>query len=171
MRDISLRRSEILDPIGKRYWPFHKGRDGCRAPMQWDASENAGFGAGTPWLPPHPDYPFRNAAAQAEDPDSLLNFYKRLLALRREHTALRQGLFQPLNYEPRAVLAYLKQTQEETLLVALNFRRWPARLVLGGRMANRRWRLLLSNKRSEAPVPQDGVISLAGEEALILKMV
>lgn len=171
MRDISLRRSEILDPIGKRYWPFHKGRDGCRAPMQWDASENAGFGAGKPWLPPHPDYPFRNAAAQAEDPDSLLNFYKRLLALRREHAALRQGLFQPLSYEPRAVLGYLKQTQEETLLVALNFRRWPARLVLGGRLAGKRWRLLLSNKRSEAPVPQDGVIALAGEEALILKMV
>ena len=170
MRDISLRRSEILDPIGKRYWPFHKGRDGCRAPMQWDAGENAGFGAGQPWLPPHPDYTFRNAAAQAEDPDSLLNFYKRLLALRREHAALRQGLFQPLSYEPRAVLGYLRQTQTETLLVALNFRRWPARLVLGGRLAGKRWRLLLSNKRSEAPVPQDGVIALAGEEALILKM-
>ena len=43
MRDISLKHSEILDPPGKKYWPFYKGRDGCRSPMQWNDSSYAGF--------------------------------------------------------------------------------------------------------------------------------
>ncbi len=62
MRDIRVSRSQILDPIGRRYWPFFKGRDGCRAPMQWDTSANAGFSAAKPWLPVHPDYRERNVA-------------------------------------------------------------------------------------------------------------
>ena len=66
MRDIRVRRKDILDPIGKRYWPIFKGRDGCRAPMQWDTSRNAGFSNGEPWLPVHPNYTHRNADAQSK---------------------------------------------------------------------------------------------------------
>ena len=56
MRNIHLRRHEILDPPGKKYWPFYKGRDGCRAPMQWDDGAYAGFSSVKPWLPINPDY-------------------------------------------------------------------------------------------------------------------
>jgi alpha-glucosidase len=120
MRDISLRRSQIQDPAGKPYWPIYKGRDGCRAPMQWDGSPYAGFSEGKPWLPVHPDYASRNVAAQEADPDSLLNFTKKLIALRREHPALRRGDYVALE-AAEGVMAYLRRTDEETVLVALNF--------------------------------------------------
>lgn len=70
MRDIRLRRSQIVDPPGKLYWPLYRGRDGCRGPMQWDDNPGAGFSTGLPWLPVNPDYRFRNVARQAEDPHS-----------------------------------------------------------------------------------------------------
>ncbi|MBE0696047.1 MAG: alpha-glucosidase, partial [Anaerolineaceae bacterium] len=74
MRDIPIRSKEdVLDPVGKTFWPLMKGRDGCRAPMQWDASSNAGFtpSAARPWLPLHMDYPERNVKVQQDDPQSL----------------------------------------------------------------------------------------------------
>lgn len=120
MRDISLQRNEILDPPGRKYWPLYYGRDGCRSPMQWDDSPHAGFSSANPWLKVHPNYPRRNVAAQQADPDSLLNFTKSLIALRRSHPALRRGDFVPV-IATRRLLAYLRRSEEETILVALNF--------------------------------------------------
>ena len=120
MRDISLRRSEILDPPGRRYWPLYKGRDGCRSPMQWDDSPYAGFSTAKPWLPVHPDHGRRNVSAQQADPDSLLSFTKKLIALRRQHPALRRGDYVAL-VAPKGGMSYLRRTEEETILVALNF--------------------------------------------------
>ena len=125
MRDISLKRSEILDPPGKKYWPFYKGRDGCRAPMQWDDSTYAGFSAIKPWLPVHPNYRTRNVEAQQADPDSMLNFTRSLIKLRREKPALHNGDFTLLTERPKDALAYLRQTPEQTILVALNFKNRP----------------------------------------------
>jgi alpha-glucosidase len=120
MRDLSLRRSEIMDPPGKKYWPLYKGRDGCRSPMQWDDSPGAGFTSGTPWLKVHPDASRRNVAAQDQDPDSLLNFTRRLIALRRATPALVRGNFAPLSAPP-GVLAYLRHSEDQTALVVMNF--------------------------------------------------
>ncbi|MBN2047062.1 MAG: alpha-glucosidase, partial [Anaerolineaceae bacterium] len=122
MRDISIRRREdILDPIGKHFWPFFKGRDGCRSPMQWDGSEYAGFSSHAPWLPVHPNHARRNAAEQAANPASLLNFYKQMLKIRRENRALQTGSFTLLNEKPRFILAYLRETETQSLMIALNF--------------------------------------------------
>ncbi len=167
-RDIRLRRDQIMDPVGKRYWPFNKGRDACRAPMQWDAAAHAGFSAAEPWLPPHPDYPTRNVVAQRGDPNSLLNFYKQLIALRKKYAALRSGLFQPITFEPRAVLGYLRETSDQTALVALNFSRRPQRLMLGGSLAKKSWQLLLSNRREKLDETRFSSIALAPDEACIL---
>jgi len=169
MRDIPIRRDQILDPIGKRYWPFFKGRDGCRSPMQWDASANAGFTSGTPWLPVHQNAAERNVENQQDDPDSLLNFYKKLLHLRRAIPALRTGMFQPLNFAPRRILAYLRADQNTTVLVAMNFGRRTYKLVLGGELARRRWRLLLSNKRERLDAEQFHLLPLAPNEVCILE--
>ncbi|MFH2102297.1 MAG: alpha-glucosidase [Chloroflexota bacterium] len=120
MRDISLGRQEILDPPGKKYWPIYKGRDGCRSPMQWDSTPNAGFSAASPWLPVHPNHTTRNVAVHQADPDSLLQFTKMLIALRKTYPALRRGDFLSLK-APRSGLAYLRRTEEQTILVAMNF--------------------------------------------------
>jgi alpha-glucosidase len=124
MRDITLRRSEILDPPGKLYWPIYKGRDGCRAPMQWDAGENAGFSTARPWLPVNPDYTHRNVAAQRTDPDSLFTFTKKLLSLRKEYPSLRSGDYIPLRAHPGS-MAYLRTTQDQSVLIAINFKGHP----------------------------------------------
>ena len=120
MRDIHLRRSEILDPPGKRYWPIYKGRDGCRAPMQWNAQAYAGFSTAKPWLPVHPDYLVRNVAAQQADQRSLFHFTKTLLALRKQTPALHAGDFRPLKTHA-GTLAFLRSTPEQSVLVAMNF--------------------------------------------------
>ncbi len=169
MRDIRLPRNKIMDPVGKRYWPFHKGRDGCRSPMQWDASIHAGFSRAEPWLPVHPNFKQRNAAAQRENPDSLFHFYRRLLQLRKQFPALRSGMFQPLTYEPQRLLAYLRQDSQQTILVVLNFSRRPVKFALGGMVRRAQWELLLSNRRVSLPsLTGETLLPLEGHEALLL---
>jgi alpha-glucosidase len=126
MRDVSLSRSEIMDPPGKKYWPIFKGRDGCRSPMQWNNNAFAGFSTARPWLKVHPNYVHRNVAAQQIDPNSVLNFTRRLIAARRAHAALRQGSFKPLFRPDNGVLAYEREMaglpgRSERILIYLNF--------------------------------------------------
>jgi alpha-glucosidase len=168
MRDIPISRSEILDPVGKHYWPFFKGRDGCRAPMQWDNSLYSGFSQAKPWLKVHTDHDWRNVDAQRSDADSLFNFYRRLIQLRKDYPALRDGMFLPLNDEPRRLLAYLRKTDGQTILVALNFSRFPVKLVLGRTLAKGQMKLLLSNKSEKINSPAAGLLQLAGQEACVI---
>jgi alpha-glucosidase len=122
MRDISLKRSEILDPAGKNFWPIYKGRDGCRSPMQWNENAHAGFSEVSPWLPVHPDYTSRNVASQQNDPDSILTFTKKLLHLRKTTPALTRGDFIPFQ-SPPGTLSYLRQAEDQRILVMLNFKK------------------------------------------------
>jgi alpha-glucosidase len=167
MRDIHLKRSELQDPVGIRYWPLPVGRDGCRSPMQWNTSENAGFGKGKPWLKVHKNFTKRNVATQEKETGSLLNFYKNLLAIRKATPALQKGLFIPLTFEPRALLAYLREYENQTILVVLNFTRHKVRLALGPRLREAGWELLLSSKRSQVPEIKKGWLPLLGYEASV----
>jgi len=121
MRDLPLRRSEIMDPPGRKYWPIYRGRDVCRGPMQWDATAQSGFTSGRPWLRVHPDFRERNLAAQQADPASLYHFTRRLIALRRATPALVRGDFTPFGPVPRGVLAYVREWEGRRVLAALNF--------------------------------------------------
>ena len=121
MRDISLKRSEIMDPPGKKYWPIYKGRDGCRSPMQWSDEPFAGFSSAKPWLPAHPNNLRRNVAAQRENPNSLFHFTRRLIALRRKHAALRQGTFRVFFRADTGVLAFERQLDDQRIFVYVNF--------------------------------------------------
>jgi len=114
------RVEDVLDPIGKLGWPKNKGRDGERTPMQWDATANAGFGKGKPWLPVHQDYKTHNVATQTKDPTSVLNYYKKVIALRRTNPALHEGNYTAVNESDPNVLAFTREYKGKKVLVALN---------------------------------------------------
>src|SRR5437660_9301381 len=84
-------KDDVKDPIGKLGWPKEKGRDGERTPMQWDDTANAGFSRSNPWLPVPPSYKTHNVATELKDPNSILSFYKQVLALRHTSHALLDG--------------------------------------------------------------------------------
>jgi alpha-glucosidase len=90
--ETDLELYELIDPQGIRFWPENKGRDGCRTPMVWDASEpNAGFSTGRPWLPVKAAQEANHVAGQLGRPDSVLEFYRTMLKLRRDTEELRTG--------------------------------------------------------------------------------
>jgi alpha-glucosidase len=115
-----VRVEDVLDPIGKLGWPDFKGRDGVRTPMQWDDSVNAGFSDSKPWLPVHTDYKTHNVQAQKQDPDSVLNYYKKIIQLRRTSPALLKGSYIPMNEDDTNVLAYMREYEGQRILVVLN---------------------------------------------------
>jgi alpha-glucosidase len=124
MRNRAIPRRHLQDPLGRRTWPLPFGRDGARTPMQWSGAQNAGFSDAAPWLPLNTDYPDRNVAAQRRSVDSLFTWYRRLIALRRRRPALTRGEIAFLPTAPgmgKQVLGYLRYTEDELLLVCLNF--------------------------------------------------
>lgn len=162
---------EVRDPVGKRYWPLRKGRDGERTPMQWDATANAGFTTGTPWLPAPPGYRERNVAAEERDPDSLLNFYKRLIALRRRTPALFGGDYENVGDDPH-VYAYRRRVGWQTVIVALNMSGESRSFRLPTRPGDgpAAYRVALSNVRGRATGRGVfGEMILAPFEAVILE--
>jgi alpha-glucosidase len=99
-------------------------RDRNRTPMQWSNSPNGGFcpGAITPWLPVNLNYSEGiNVKEQADDPLSMFNFYKRLLAARKNSPALIAGEYIPLHERSGAYFTFLRKTKKQTVLVILNF--------------------------------------------------
>jgi alpha-glucosidase len=90
--ETDLEYFELTDPQGIRFWPDNKGRDGCRTPMVWDAAApSAGFSSGRPWLPIKAPQAANAVASQIGKPDSVLEFYRSMLRLRRETPELRSG--------------------------------------------------------------------------------
>jgi oligo-1,6-glucosidase len=97
-----------------------KGRDNARTPMQWDASEHAGFTAGTPWLPAHANRDVVNAAAEVADPGSVLHHYRRLIELRHADPLVVDGRFDLLLPDHPAVWAFTRSLDDRVLLVLAN---------------------------------------------------
>ncbi len=104
-------------------------RDNTRTPFQWDATPRAGFTTGTPWLKINPDYTAVNEAAEDKDPASVLNYFRRAVAVRRQHKVLIYGRYQLLDAANPHVYAYTRTLGPEKVLVVLNFsadkRAWP----------------------------------------------
>jgi alpha-glucosidase len=113
-------KEDVQDPIGKLGWPLEKGRDGERTPMQWNGSVNAGFSVAKPWLPVPASAITHNVAGEMKDPDSVLSFYRKLLALRHTEPALLDGDYVSINDDNPNVLAYLRRYKGEAILVMLN---------------------------------------------------
>jgi alpha-amylase len=99
-----------------------KPDEDIRLPMQWNADINAGFSTGTPWRAPDPNYVEVNVSQQNNDARSLLNLYRKLTPLRREHTALRTGSLAVLDTKNTGVYAILRSDGNENILVLINLK-------------------------------------------------
>ena len=152
MTDADLARSTALDPIAHEFrWVpsflFDRlgitiNRDVVRTPMQWDATQSAGFSsAPKTWLPINPDYKTVNVAVEAAEPDSLLNTVRQLLHLRRSEPALNSGTLELLKDLPDGVLGYVRRHGVDELAVFLNFSAAPARVASRGGRGNARFKL------------------------------
>ncbi len=126
LTEADIKFEDLQDPTGIQFWPQYKGRDGCRTPMPWDASlENAGFGAGKPWLPIEPAHQQVSAAAQESDPGSVLNFYRKAIAARQASKALRTGSIEMVEAS-ETLLVIRRKSGEETITCVFNFGEAPA---------------------------------------------
>jgi len=114
------RKKDVKDPIGRTGWPKERGRDGERTPMQWNDTPNAGFTTGIPWNAIPVTYRTYNVADELKDPNSILNWYKGLLALRHTNEALLNGDYIALNTSDPNVLSYLRKYQDKAVLVVIN---------------------------------------------------
>jgi alpha-glucosidase len=145
-------------------------RDRCRTPRQWSAEPTAGFspaGVAT-WLPVHPNYAAGiSVAAQEGDPNSMLHYYRRLLALRRATPALLSGDYDIVDEEAAGYVAFWRTTADQKVLVALNFS--PEPQIVAADPGGRRWRVLFS---SAGRLAEDGAqVTLAPFEARIVELV
>ncbi|MBQ3276441.1 MAG: alpha-glucosidase [Oscillospiraceae bacterium] len=155
---------ELLEAIA------FKARDNARTPMQWDDSPNAGFTSGTPWIMVNPNYPTLNAAAQEADPDSVLQYFRRLIRLRRESRwkdAVVYNRFTLLDPEDEHIFAYLRPG-ETPLLVVCNMTPEARLYRLPPEVPAGRAELLLSNG---APLSLGPELALAPWQAAVWAVV
>lgn len=161
---------DVQDPIGKIGWPKEKGRDGERTPMQWSSEANAGFCETKPWLPVAANYKTHNVAVEEKDPNSILNFYKLLLKLRKNETALREGAYTSLNNDPN-VLAYLRREGNEAVVVAINMSKQPQPLIVDSNMLkSEQARVLASSSPELAGTVSLKSMRLQPLSAVVLKL-
>jgi alpha-glucosidase len=118
--EADLRRDQLKDPVGDLYYPLHKGRDGCRTPMPWDADgHNLGFSTGTPWLPMAPEHRALAVSRQEQDKQSTLAFARRLLTMRKTQPALAWGEI-VFRDAPAPLLVFERRLDNERVLCIFN---------------------------------------------------
>lgn len=124
-------------------------RDGARTPMQWDDSPHAGFSFGEdvePWLPVNENYQSVNVAKELETPDSIFNFYRALIKARKNSQALLTGSWRSLIKYPYEHLVYLREKDNEQVLMIINFS-YEKQLTMDKYIDMNNWKILVSNIR------------------------
>ena len=106
-------------------------RDNGRTPFQWNDSENAGFTIGKPWLKVNPNYREINAEAQEEDSNSVLNYFRKMVKLRKENPVLIYGKYTLIDAENKDVYAYTRELDDQKFLIMLNFKSHEAKVETG----------------------------------------
>ena len=139
----------------------HKSRDNARTPMQWDASENAGFTTGTPWIAVNPNYKKINVDDQLKREDSVFNYYKKLIRLRKENEIIVYGNYELLLPEDENIFAYVRTLDNQKLLVVCNFSKSEQKFDFQG---YENAKVLISNYNRDAR--EDGI--LKPYEAIVL---
>jgi oligo-1,6-glucosidase len=122
-----------------------KGRDNARTPIQWDASEHAGFTKGNPWIKVNPNYKEINVANALADPNSVFHYYKKLIRLRKENPVIVYGAYDLLLDSHEEIYAFLRTFEADRLLVILNFSSNSPIFYLPERIPYSSMELLISN--------------------------
>ncbi|HBF39737.1 MAG TPA: glucohydrolase, partial [Firmicutes bacterium] len=125
------REPEIMQAI------YAKGRDNARTPMQWSGESNAGFTSGQPWIEVNSNFREINVQKDMENPDSIWNYYRKLIRLRKENPVIIYGDYQPLLEEHPQIMAYRRRFADQELVILLNFNpavtEIPGEIVLTGK--------------------------------------
>jgi alpha-glucosidase len=165
MRQVVIAPEQVRDPFAKNVPGIGVGRDGCRTPMQWDATACAGFSTARPWLPLADDHVQENVARLEADRGSILNLYKALIALRKQTPQLVRGTYRPIAAEGD-VLLYRRECEGGALVVALNLGAKPASIVSSSIGAGRV--VLLSTFLDRRSEEVQGALELRANEGVIL---
>lgn len=169
-RDVeSLNYYEILLSEGKTKEEAlqtlaERSRDNSRTPMQWNAGKNAGFSESTPWLQVEDNYEQINVEAEEKDEDSILNFYKKLIALRKEMKIISHGNIAFREEENEAVLRYTRTLEDQKLEVLCNLKEEPVEVEW---TAGDEFRKVIGNY-DENPDVKDGKVELRPYEFLVV---
>jgi alpha-glucosidase len=167
MHQVAIAPDQVRDPFEKNVPGIGVGRDGCRTPMQWDATPQAGFSTVQPWLPLPDDYTHENAANLTADKQSILSLHRALIKLRKQTPALVSGAYVPLAAEGELLL-YKRQDDKGSLLIALNLGDEPVSvrsdtIGLGGE-------ILLSTSMDREGEAIGETLELRGNEGLIVRL-
>jgi alpha-glucosidase len=163
MSNVPIPADRIQDPWEKNVPGLGLGRDPVRTPMQWDASENAGFSSTEPWLPLSDDFAEVNVAAQSEQPGSILSLYRALLRLRRAEPALSVGDYAPFAATDE-ILAYERRLGSRRLLIILNLTNRSAQIAAPS------CRVLLSTGSRHSGAEMSGSILIDPHEGLVAEV-
>ena len=142
----------------------HKSRDNARTPMQWDASENAGFTTGTPWIAVNPNYKKINVADQLKREDSVFHYYQKLIRLRKENEIIVYGNYELLLPEDENIFAYIRTLDNQKLLVVCNFSKSEQKFDFSG---YENAKVLISNYNRDAG--EDGILKPYEATVLLLE--
>ena len=166
MHDVNIPTHMVQDPAGIRQ--PGQGRDPNRTPMQWSGGHLAGFsplGTENTWLPLADDYQEINVENQHNRPDSMLVLYQELIKTRKNHPVLQSGRYQSIPNAPEGCYLYLREDDQERILVGLNFTDQPCsidpNLIAGGK-------LLLSTNIDRKDIDSRPLILNPNEGVLIL---
>lgn len=144
--DVQTRKQHPDWPEEKRLALYHRAsRDSARTPVQWTDGENAGFTTGTPWFYVNENYTSINAEQALNDPDSILNFYKKAIALRKSLPVVRDGSYQEYYKGSDKLYVYARETKEQKLLVICSFTDKPVRFQAPYNFSLGDMKLLLTN--------------------------
>ena len=142
----------------------HKSRDNARTPMQWDASENAGFTTGKPWIAVNPNYKKINVADQLKREDSVFHYYQKLIRLRKENEIIVYGNYELLLPEDENIFAYIRTLDNQKLLVVCNFSKSEQKFDFSG---YENAKVLISNYNRDAR--KDGILKPYEATVLLLE--
>ena len=146
----------------------NKSRDNARTPMQWDETDEAGFTTGVPWMPVNPNYKVINAAAQIGDEDSVYNYYRKLISLRKEYPIIVNGDFELVGEDDADVFVYLRHWKDQILWVACNFTDRMQKIVSpsSNHAEYRKWHVICDNYSPSGDAFEKDQIELQPYEAV-----